>query len=1005
MVCFKQLPAEYPGSVLSWQLQTDKFTTFTQQNIKMKNSGTISSNRSAAQIYKYDLFQQTALRKKSGVCSLDGEWDFFYSPQKVTARIEDLPAVEEFTGKMVTPGYWDDWYGLFDEEDFFGNTARFNPDYRKAHFPMANSLTPHASSNFLIGTGYYRKMLDLQLDDDAVVSLTVGPAMWECWIFCNRQLVGRSVGYSTESVFDLSKFVNRDQPNELIIAVCNDHDDGGAYCRKDNSHDGEARRARPGQHRGLAAQGYQSERAGIGGGVYLQINKSSVIRDCFVYAEQNQLRGEVQLHNADGKNLQLQWQLKYRENVLLSGKCACPGNQVCWEVQLPENTPLWSDTHPELLQIELQLMQADQVLDEYLANVGLRTFTRCGTGLQLNGRSIYLRGVTEHCYFPESCNPHFSFDKYMHDLGVLKQAGFNHIRCHTWCPPEPFYDACDALGFLVQTELPVVWSDAEAEAILRQIRRHPSAVILCEGNEKIMDDTMLEYLRKLAAMMHKLAPGMLFNPQEAMRGIEYDFQPGQQVQLEPVPHVPERLALTREFSDVYGALCNSMFSYDHDEFPGTAEAEKIMSIYQLPCLAHEAGILGGYLNFDLEKRYTDTYIGTDLFAAARENMQKHGVWEHAVEYYQYNSLFVASLRKQLFENLRSCASIAGYDYLGGIDTHWHLTGYPCGVFNEFYEEKYGESINDILQYNNDCVLLWSAGKYRSFIAGSSIKHQLQLSNYAGSDLDNVQLNWQLENSLQQLVEHGSWRIPQLPAGQINDLGELQIKLPDSAEACQLTLKVLLTASNGKVVRNQWKLWVYPPAGDALCTPHCREVDRLTDEDITFMEQGGAVLLSDNFPSAVEKEMFRTHTSGRSLLHAGAIIRKHPVWQKFPTGGFADWQFFRMMDASCSMVHDNAMPEFQPMLELIPSFKRIRRKSMLAEYKVGKGRLLCCSLHLRADDPAGSWLKRLLLDYLAAKDWTDAPEWQSEHLRNRLHNPVQYACQYRKIDAGGRPIDD
>ena len=106
-----------------------------------------------------------------------------------------------------------------------------------------------------------------------------------------------------------------------------------------------------------------------------------------------------------------------------------------------------------------------------------------------------------------------------------------------------------------------------------------------------------------------------------------------------------------------------------------------------------------------------------------------------------------------------------------------------------------------------------------------------------------------------------------------------------------------------------------------------------------------------------------------------------------------------------MIHDSEMPEFQPLLELIPSFKRIRRKSMLSEYKTGKGRLICCSLNLQKDDPAGSWLKKLLLDYLAAKNWTDAPEWKVGDLRCRLHNPVQYSCQYRKIDAGGRPVDD
>jgi hypothetical protein len=244
----------------------------------------------------------------------------------------------------------------------------------------------------------------------------------------------------------------------------------------------------------------------------------------------------------------------------------------------------------------------------------------------------------------------------------------------------------------------------------------------------------------------------------------------------------------------------------------------------------------------------------------------------------------------------------------------------------------------------------------------------------------------------------------LTAGRINDLGDLQIKLPDTAEAQQLTLKVVLTTDD-RVISNQWKLWVFPVVEDSVQSESCRLVDRLTDDDITFMEQGGAVLLTGNFPSAVEKEMFRTHTSGRSLLHAGAIIRKHPIWQKFPAEGFADWQFFRMMDSSCSMVHDRNMPEFQPLLELIPSFKRIRHKSMLSECKVGNGRLICCSLHLHEDDPAGSWLKKLLLDYLAAKNWANAPEWTPDALRERLHNPIRSTCQYRKIDAGGRPIDD
>ncbi len=105
--------------------------------------------------------------------SLDGTWDFFYSPKPFNPLAPSLPKAEQFTGLMVTPGYWDDHYDLLDEEDFFGLEAHFNPDYRKPHFPMGVTLLPHAASSFLVGTGFYRKILELPQDDwnQAVLTL------------------------------------------------------------------------------------------------------------------------------------------------------------------------------------------------------------------------------------------------------------------------------------------------------------------------------------------------------------------------------------------------------------------------------------------------------------------------------------------------------------------------------------------------------------------------------------------------------------------------------------------------------------------------------------------------------------------------------------------------------------------------------------------------------------------------------------------------------------------
>lgn len=38
-----------------------------------------------------------------------------------------------------------------------------------------------------------------------------------------------------------------------------------------------------------------------------------------------------------------------------------------------------------------------------------------------------------------------------------REYGMNHLRFHSWCPPEAAFNVADEMGFYVQVELPV-WS-------------------------------------------------------------------------------------------------------------------------------------------------------------------------------------------------------------------------------------------------------------------------------------------------------------------------------------------------------------------------------------------------------------------------------------------------------------------------------------------------------------------------------------------------------------------
>jgi hypothetical protein len=45
-------------------------------------------------------------------------------------------------------------------------------------------------------------------------------------------------------------------------------------------------------------------------------------------------------------------------------------------------------------------------------------------------------------------------DGWLRVLGILKDWGLNHVRFHSWCPPEAAFEAADELGMYFQVELP-----------------------------------------------------------------------------------------------------------------------------------------------------------------------------------------------------------------------------------------------------------------------------------------------------------------------------------------------------------------------------------------------------------------------------------------------------------------------------------------------------------------------------------------------------------------------
>src|SRR5690606_29146695 len=153
-----------------------------------------------------------------------------------------------------------------------------------------------------------------------------------------------------------------------------------------------------------------------------------------------------------------------------------------------------------LYQLELTLYHDGELYDTRKEQFGFRTFTTAKNQFLLNEEPVFLTGYVDCCIFPQTGYPVWDKEYYKENFKIVKSYGFNHVRLHGWTAPEPFWQAADEEGMLVQTELPH-WSvfyrerekDApehvndflkrELERVIENLHLHPSFVLLSMGNE------------------------------------------------------------------------------------------------------------------------------------------------------------------------------------------------------------------------------------------------------------------------------------------------------------------------------------------------------------------------------------------------------------------------------------------------------------------------------------------------------------------------------------------
>ena len=897
-----------------------------------------------------------------------------------------LPDEKSFVAKMAVPGYWDDHLDLLRTAPFW-SLARFNPSYRKLEFPLGEN-PPDATLPYLMGVGWYRKVLSAAQDwSSGLVSLRVGGARVEAWVWLNGNLAGHHVGHSVPFEIALDKWLQPGGTNTLIIAL-------------DNTSEG---------REGCSFRGYQGRTAGLYRPVSLKITGSARIKSCYLrsHHELRKVLWTVELDGKDlGQELSLHWRIADPETGLTLGKGTRSeiGNILTWETDSLGMRP-WSDHQPALYEVEVNLTKAGVVLDRHRQSFGLRLLDRNGIQLHLNGRPIMLRGGTDIYYFPATTMAPGDLETYRDRVRKLKELGFNWIRFHTWVPSEEYMQAADELGMMIQVEPPVGFREPEWIDIIRKCRTHPSVVLYCTGNEEYLDEDKITFLCKLAADVHREAPDALFNAHSALRGVEYDGFDGSNmgpgIVDKPFRHNPRRLDLLRNCSDAFGSFAWGMLSYTSAQGEWR-ELDERMRIYERPLLSHELGIHGNYLNLDLEHRYNGTRIGPDLYAAVRQNLARAGLLHRAELYYKNSCAWMKALRKETVEMARKVKYVAGYDLLGAFDQNWHRTGYPCGIMNEFLELKPGEGAGDVLKYNGENVLLLDCSNHRNFLAGDRMRFDVLASLFGEAPLVAGRLSWYLADQDGRALRRGTWPLQGIRNGVIEKVGTLDCAVPELGEPAKVTLFMELSGGEYEVVNN-FDFWVFPKAehpqtraaADSnilgkigsqypdlrpiIASPQAGLwiVSTLGEDALAFLEQGGRVLLLGQEPFPALPTSFQMSTTGRVRGNLATVIEDHPVTRRFPHEGYCDWQFFSMLEHGSAVNFDELNVPFDPIIEVVSSFKLIIKQANLFEWKVGKGGLVVSTMNVDLSDPAAVYLLDRLIEYIQGEEFSPRNSVKSE----------------------------
>ena len=686
----------------------------------------------------------------------------------------------------------------------------------------------------------------------------------------------------------------------------------------------------------------------------MELNVAPVITDVQIYPdiEKQQVSIKVRGSAAD-------------YGFTLDGCSVVPTKVGDGEYVLPiSNMKLWDEFTPNLYTLTATTLPSSSLSVSF----GMRSFKAKGNRLLINGNPTFLRGTLECCIFPLTGTPPTDERDWMKVFTTAREYGLNHLRFHSWCPPEAAFRVADKMGFYCQVELPN-WSlkvnqDSatakflyqEFDNIIRNYGNHPSLCIISCGNELQPD---FKFLNELTLYMKTQDPRHLYVTST------FTFEKGHGVKQEPEDDI-----FITQWTDNGWVRGQGVFDERVPDFKSDyREAAKNITV---PLVSHEIGQYSVYPNIKEIDKYTGILDPLN-FKAIRNDLQKKGLLHKADDYLKASGKLAVILYKEEIERAMKTPQQSGFQLLDLHDFPGQGTAL-VGLLDAFWDSK---GLVEPQRFREACAPVVPLAQFDKAVwkADETFTARVDIANYSLESMEGKTICWQLTDEMGDVYAEGSGK-------------NISISLNKVSEAKRLELIVSIKDTPW---RNRWNIWVYPD----VIMPQDKKilVTSNIDEAMKALNKGKKVLFSPKketvkglegkfLPVFWSPVHFPKQAGTMGLL----CDPRHPALAHFPTDMHSDWQWWNLVKRSRVMVLDSIAP-VSPIVESVDNFVNNRRLAQVFEAKVGKGSLIFSSIDLLTDSnlPEIRQMQYSLLRYMQSTEFHPSTSLSESQLRSLLLN--------------------